>query len=690
MVVQFSQTIIVKLALKGWNTDAKSANFYLEIKCDQNCDPNAIDYTSNIVSITIKSPAPTISTVTPSSIHIGDQVEITGTKFGDIPTLNAGVRMGGCASYPAKIVSWSDTKIVAQTNQDPNIVLGATNICIYNISHYSGNWNSNLFPIQLLAPVCTADTWSCGDWNTCSSYGSQTRSCTKTFSCPSAQTTAPATSQSCTPPPPPCSADVWSCGDWSTCSVFGNQTRFCAKTFSCPTAGTPTPMMSQSCTPPQIYQQPPAQPSYTPPSYQPPQPSYTPPPYQPPQPSCSADTWSCDAWGSCSPDGIQSRSCRRIFKCPGVETAAPVTSQFCQAPNRSSISQPPQAVPEDTQNQTHQDQIIKATVKLICSIDSRRANAGTGTIIDSSGIILTNRHVVDGTRGCHVGFITTVEDEPSYTHVADIARVSGDREDIALLKIRKKDGTVFPSIDISKGNVSSQNFGARLMIYGYPGIGGSKLNFSDGAFSGFGSSRDGLGDYLKTNAFIEQGNSGGGAYLNKDGSFIGIPSAGIRGELASIGYILSINKIKQWLSSSGLAYTGSFTTTPTLYTRASATLESVDVGTLQSLDVSQAKVSIYADSLKTTLLANNPGTIQISNRPTFTIQTSDQKKIAGYYFYFGQNIKADPQTKGRFMRAPLYVPQKIRLPGTYYFIFRAKDKSGNVSSSVITEYRFKK
>ena len=35
------------------------------------------------------------------------------------------------------------------------------------------------------------------------------------------------------------------------------------------------------------------------------------------------------------------------------------------------------------------------------------------------------------------------------------------------------------------------------MIFGYPGIGGAKLNYSDGSLSGFGSAKDGLGNYLK-------------------------------------------------------------------------------------------------------------------------------------------------------------------------------------------------
>lgn len=47
--------------------------------------------------------------------------------------------------------------------------------------------------------ACVADVWSCGDWApaSCSSGDTQSRICTKTFDCPSAETPSPSTSQSC-------------------------------------------------------------------------------------------------------------------------------------------------------------------------------------------------------------------------------------------------------------------------------------------------------------------------------------------------------------------------------------------------------------------------------------------------------------------------------------------------------------
>ncbi len=63
-------------------------------------------------------------------------------------------------------------------------------------------------PIQTPVPIptptltCTEDTWNCSNWSTCSSSGSQIRTCSKTFDCSVVNTQSPNTTQSCTPPTP--------------------------------------------------------------------------------------------------------------------------------------------------------------------------------------------------------------------------------------------------------------------------------------------------------------------------------------------------------------------------------------------------------------------------------------------------------------------------------------------------------
>ncbi|MFH1255578.1 MAG: hypothetical protein V1667_03885, partial [bacterium] len=50
---------------------------------------------------------------------------------------------------------------------------------------------------QTPPPSCSADTWQCGNWVICSPQGVQTRSCSRTYDCPSAETVIPSTTQYC-------------------------------------------------------------------------------------------------------------------------------------------------------------------------------------------------------------------------------------------------------------------------------------------------------------------------------------------------------------------------------------------------------------------------------------------------------------------------------------------------------------
>ena len=62
-----------------------------------------------------------------------------------------------------------------------------------------------------------------------------------------------------------------------------------------------------------------------------------------------------------------------------------------------------------TQNQ------INSEVQIVCTDGADSWFSGSGTIIDPKGIILTNRHVVDGTIGiCRVGFINNQSDIPYF------------------------------------------------------------------------------------------------------------------------------------------------------------------------------------------------------------------------------------------------------------------------------------
>lgn len=438
------------------------------------------------------------------------------------------------------------------------------------------------------APACTEDIWNCTNWSSCSLSGRQTRSCTVTVDCATASTPAPATSQNCTPPSTPpsetCNADTWSCGVWSSCSASGRQTRSCNKTFDCSIAETPAPETSQSCTPPIA---PPIEPVPQPTPQPAPAPAQPLPTVPPQTETCTADIWECENWGACSLSGLQGRSCMRTFNCPNAETSPPATDQYCESPSK------PQPVALDNPDAAaNQDAIIKATVKLVCPLDETKASQGSGTVIDSAGTILTNKHVIDQTPGCWVGFINNYSDEPYFNEnqIADIIRVSGN-EDIAVLKIRNPKNNSLPFVTIATGSSNNLSLGARVTTYGYPALFGTTLTYTSGDFSGV------SGGFLKTSAIIEHGNSGGGAYL-KDGTFIGMPTAVIKGELNALGYIVAIDNINAFLNNTTIAYNPS---TLNNYSRVRTVLETSSVKkiTAFTLAVSQKNIVTPAKNKKT-------------------------------------------------------------------------------------------
>jgi len=452
---------------------------------------------------------------------------------------------------------------------------------------------SEEYCFELSQNICETKDWGCGSWNICNINGTQTRECNLISDCENSNAVKPNISQSCIPE---CREDKWKCGEWSSCSKNNQQTRICIKEYDCSLIdSTPIPSISQSC-------------------------NYNPPPTPEPTPSCTVDTWNCGSWSACAPNSVQTRSCSKSYNCSTVETAPPATSQFCQSPNGPST-------PSVDPNITNQNTIIKATVKLLCPVDDNRASQGTGTVIDSSGTIVTNKHVVDGTLGCWVGFIDSFNDEPYFgsRQIADIIRIAYN-QDIALLKLRNPSNTDLTSINITNSNSNNLRLGDNLHIYGYPAQFGSKITFTSGDFSGVD------GDYLKTTAVLEYGNSGGGAYTS-GGQYIGIPSAVSKGELNSLGYILSVNTVNSWMDNSSLAYTPN----NNAYSRVSL-LENADLGSLNQFQ-------LYMPS-------NESVQTPSANQPSTGSTNSLTKRLMGYILLqvedHGEAYYVDPISANRY------------------------------------------
>ncbi|KUK66995.1 MAG: Trypsin-like serine protease with C-terminal PDZ domain [candidate division WS6 bacterium 36_33] len=174
----------------------------------------------------------------------------------------------------------------------------------------------------------------------------------------------------------------------------------------------------------------------------------------------------------------------------------------------------------------------------------RSRNIGSGFVVDSSGLIVTNQHVVSDTTA---DYTVITEDGKEYA-VVDILR--DDFNDIALVKVSLKEGEKLSALSL--GDSDSLLVGQSVIAIGTPlgeyagsattGI-ISGLNRSVTASSGwFGSTAKTYEDVIQTDAAVNPGNSGG-PLINSLGEVIGINFATTSGA-DNISFAIPINKVK--------------------------------------------------------------------------------------------------------------------------------------------------
>jgi serine protease Do len=138
---------------------------------------------------------------------------------------------------------------------------------------------------------------------------------------------------------------------------------------------------------------------------------------------------------------------------------------------------------------------------------------GSGFVVDPSGIIMTNSHVVEGADSVDVTFL----DGKKFTSTEVI---NDKNSDIAIIKI-KAEGPL-PSLKF--GDSSQMEIGDRVLAVGAPfGLAGS---VTQGIISAKGRSlaNPRYDDYLQTDAAVNPGNSGG-PLVNLAGQVVGVNSA---------------------------------------------------------------------------------------------------------------------------------------------------------------------
>ncbi len=183
--------------------------------------------------------------------------------------------------------------------------------------------------------------------------------------------------------------------------------------------------------------------------------------------------------------------------------------------------------------------------------------AGTGIILTTNGLILTNRHVVPvGTTKVSV----TLSNGVQLNNVKVIGRTpQASSLDVAFLQIENLEGQKLKPAVI--GNSSTVQIGQTVVAIGNA-LGQFHNTVTSGIISGFGRnvqasssicgsgstitnsslcSTENLTDLIQTDAAINEGNSGG-PLVNMNGQVIGINTA-IAGGAQNIGFVIPINDV---------------------------------------------------------------------------------------------------------------------------------------------------
>ena len=213
--------------------------------------------------------------------------------------------------------------------------------------------------------------------------------------------------------------------------------------------------------------------------------------------------------------------------------------------------------------------------------------AGSGWVIDTNGIIVTNNHVVEGAKTISV----TMDDGTTYT--ADTKAVFTDPlNDLAIIKLNARN---LPALKIGKS--SGMRIGDWVIAIG--NALGQGTRATEGIISQKGVSLQvdqdqSLYNLIETSAAINPGNSGG-PLVNLNGEVVGITSAKIASVgVESMGYAISIDTalpIIQELVNKG------YITRPWL---------GVGLYTVDQLAISQLHLSINKGAVIVQIVAGGP------------------------------------------------------------------------------------
>ena len=162
---------------------------------------------------------------------------------------------------------------------------------------------------------------------------------------------------------------------------------------------------------------------------------------------------------------------------------------------------------------------------------------GSGVIVDGSGVVLTNHHVIDGATDIRVA--TTSGDEYAVDLVLD-----DPKTDLAVLRVKDAKGATFPALSFADSD--QLEVGDLVLAIGNPfGVGQTVTSGIVSALARTGVESDNYEFFIQTDAAINPGNSGG-ALVDLQGRLVGVNTAIVSrsGGSVGIGFAIPANMAK--------------------------------------------------------------------------------------------------------------------------------------------------
>lgn len=159
---------------------------------------------------------------------------------------------------------------------------------------------------------------------------------------------------------------------------------------------------------------------------------------------------------------------------------------------------------------------------------------GSGVIVEASGVILTNRHVIEGATDVRIALSDGRE------YAVDIV-IEDAQTDLAVLRVREPGGAAFPAIGFADSD--ALQVGDLVLAIGNPfGVGQTVTSGIVSALARTGVESSDYEFFIQTDAAINPGNSGG-ALVDLNGQLVGINTAiySQTGGSVGIGFAIPAN-----------------------------------------------------------------------------------------------------------------------------------------------------